>query len=295
MKRSAQLMASVMGIVVAIGLLGCQPATPAPTATDVPTATATNTPGPTATATLTATPSPEPPAERLKVEVLAMYPHDRTAFTQGLVIDGGRLFESTGRYGASELREVDLASGRVLRSVSMGEQYFGEGLALYNGTLIQLTWREKLAFLYDKDSFGSRGQMVYDGEGWGLCFDGQDMIMSDGSDGLNIRSPETFQAKSSLLVTLDGEPVMQLNELECVGDLIYANVWHTDTIMRIERGTGRVSGVIDAAGLLTAGEAEAAGKEGVLNGIAYDAARDVFLITGKNWPKLFEVRFVAGE
>src|SRR5689334_19916806 len=133
MKRSMRLLAGVIGLFVAIGLMGCQPEAPEPTATQVPTATATNTPGPTATATLTATPSPEPPAERLKVEVLATYPHDVAAFTEGLVLDGGQLYESTGRYGASELREVDLKTGQVLRSVSMGEQYFGEGLAIYNG------------------------------------------------------------------------------------------------------------------------------------------------------------------
>lgn len=209
------------------------------------------------------------------------------------MFDAGHFYESTGQYGQSTLREVDPQTGEVLSSISLAKTYFGEGLALVGDQLVQLTWRENTAFVYDKATFTQQRQMTFEGEGWGLCYDGQQLYMSDGSSTIAIRSPDTLEKIGSLDVVLDGQPIDMINELECVGGDIYANVWHTDHILRIDKATGRVTGLIDASGLLTPAERSAAGTEGVLNGIAYDAQQDVFFITGKRWPKLFEVRFVA--
>jgi glutaminyl-peptide cyclotransferase len=235
---------------------------------------------------------PPGPAAQLRAEIVAVHPHDAAAFTEGLVFDGSSLYESTGRYGASTLREVNLETGELVRSLPIPQAYFGEGLALVGGRLIQLTWRERTAFIYDKTTFARQGQLSFEGEGWGLCFDGQRLYASDGSSTITARSPDTLKVEGTLDVVLGQQPVQMVNELECVGGAIYANVWHTDNILRIDKATGQVTGVIDASGLLTPEEQQAAGKEGVLNGIAYDPGRDIFLITGKNWPKLFEVRFV---
>lgn len=190
------------------------------------------------------------------------------------------------------MRLVDPQSGKILRRVEDPQAVFGEGLALNGNRLLQLTWNEGVAYLYDRDTFAQVGTYNYTGEGWGLCFDGQRYYMSNGSSTISARDGKTFAPVSETQVLLEGTPVVMLNELECVGEALYANVWKTNNIMRIDKASGRVTAVIDASGLLTPEEVATAGEEGVLNGIAYDATRGTFLITGKLWPKLFEVKFV---
>ena len=236
-----------------------------------------------------AKPMPERAPERLRIDVLAIHPHDPQAYTQGLVWHGGELYESDGLYGRSSLRRVDPATGAVKRKVDHEPRIFAEGLALVGERLIQLTWREGLAPVYDRATFKRLAEFHYDGEGWGLCYDGRRLVMSDGSDRLFFRDPRTFVGVGSVAVTRDGVPVPQLNELECVGGAVWANVWQTDDILRIDPASGRVTGVAEATGLLTP-EDRAAGAE-VLNGIAYDPKTGRFWITGKLWPKMFEVRF----
>ncbi len=232
--------------------------------------------------------APDAP-ERLKVRVLSTRPHDPDAFTQGLVLDGTTMFESTGLNGKSSLREVDPQTGKVKRRVDVPSEYFAEGLALADGRLIQLTWKEEKAFVYDRADFRRSGEFRYDGEGWGLCSDGARLVMSDGSDRLTFRDPKTFAVQSIVNVSLAGKPATELNELECVDGAVYANVWQTDDILRIDPKDGRVTAVIDASGLLTSEERQ---KTDVLNGIAWSPATKSFLITGKLWPKMFEVQFV---
>lgn len=238
-------------------------------------------------------PAAESPAEaprRLTVKVLSVRPHDAGAYTQGLLLHGGSLFESTGLYGSSSLREVNPETGEVKRQVGLPRQYFGEGLAVVGDRLIQLTWQEQKAFLYRLADFEPAGELRYDGEGWGLCWDGRRLVMTDGSDRLTFRDPRTFAVLGEVRATLAGQPVMQLNELECPDGAIYANVWQTDDILRIDPASGEVTAVIDASGLLAPDERR---RAEVLNGIAWDPERKTFLITGKLWPKTFEVTFVA--
>jgi len=227
--------------------------------------------------------------ELLKAKVLATFPHDPKAFTQGLVWYAGKLYESTGQYGSSSLREVAPKTGEVLRYLPLEPRYFGEGLALAGDRLIQLTWQEGTAFAYSRDGFAPRGTFGYSGEGWGLCYDGQRLVMSDGSDRLTFRDAQTFAPQGGVNVTLEGKPLLDLNELECVDGAVYANLWRRDEIVRLDPASGRVTAVVAAAGLLA--DADRPGTD-VLNGIAYDPETKTFLITGKLWPKLFEVVFV---
>lgn len=229
--------------------------------------------------------------ERLAVTVLESFPHDEGAFTQGLLYHEGKLLESTGLYGSSSVREVDIASGEVLRVRYLAGGLFGEGLAVVDDELVLLTWREGIALRFDADTFEPLGVDRYEGEGWGLCFDGEELWMSNGSSSLAVRDPESFAVRRRLAVRLEGEPLARLNELECVGEHIYANVWQTDTIVRIAKRTGRVDAVIDATGLLQPPQRATLSPDAVLNGIAYVPERDIFLVTGKLWPRLFAVRF----
>jgi glutamine cyclotransferase len=234
-------------------------------------------------------PSAAAAPEKLTVKVLSIRPHDANAYTQGLLLHEGSLFESAGLYGSSSLREVDPSTGEVKRQVAVPREYFAEGLAAVGDRLIQLTWKEEKAFVYRLADFKPAGELRYDGEGWGLAFDGSRLVMSDGSDRLTFRDPQTFAVLGEVRVTLAGRPLSQLNELECVDGAVYSNVWQMDQIVRIDPASGRVTAVIAAAGLLTPAEKQNAD---VLNGIAWDPVRKTFLITGKLWPKMFEVTFV---
>jgi glutamine cyclotransferase len=223
----------------------------------------------------------------LEWHVVSRRPHDAQASTQGLQFgaDGG-LYESTGRYGRSTLREVDASSGDVLRSVALPDDHFGEGLAWADGRLVQLTWKAGVATVRDPADFGILETFEYDGEGWGLCFDGSRFVASDGSDVLTFRDPLTFATLGRLEVTLAGEPLGRLNELECVDGQVWANVWKTDAIVRIDARTGAVTGLLRLTGILEPMPPTA----GVLNGIAWNAQTGTFLVTGKLWPELIEIR-----
>lgn len=230
----------------------------------------------------------EGPAQRLAVRVLGEFPHDPTAYTQGLLWHDGALYESTGQYGASRLRRVEVETGAELAQRPLPETLFGEGLARVDERLIQLTWKAGRALVYDLGSLEPVEELWYEGEGWGLCFDGAWLWMSDGTDRLQRRDSATFEVVGELRITHEGAAVGLLNELECAEGWIYANVYETDYIVRIEPVTGRVAAVIDASGLLNAEEAATAE---VLNGIAYNPRRETFYVTGKYWPRLFEVAF----
>lgn len=233
--------------------------------------------------------SAAPATEQLRVQILKTYPHDRSAFTQGLLLHGGRLYESTGNVGQSSLREVELDTGRVIRRTSVPAPYFAEGLTLVGDRLIQLTWKHERAFVYDRLTFTKQSELSYQGEGWGICTANDRVVMSNGSAALTFRRPGDFGVIRTVQATMDGRPLAQLNELECVDGAVYANVWTHDVIVRIDPATGRVSQRIDASNLLSPLERQGVD---VLNGIAYDATDRTFLITGKYWPKLFRVRFV---
>jgi glutaminyl-peptide cyclotransferase len=226
-------------------------------------------------------------------EVLATYPHDPTAYTQGLLLHEGYLYESTGQRGQSDVRQVEIETGAIVQQTALSDSYFGEGLALVDDRLFQITWQEEQAFIYDLETLTPIGLFTYEGEGWGLCYDGEVLWMSDGSATLTRRDPVTFEVIDQIDVTAQGSPVDNLNELECVGDVIYANVYFQDVIVRIDKTTGEITGAIDASQLLTPEARDALFSGEVLNGIAYDADEDVFYITGKHWPTLFEVRFVS--
>jgi glutamine cyclotransferase len=233
------------------------------------------------------------PVQVMVPEVISVYPHDTGAYTEGLLWYNGYLYESTGQYGLSTLRKVDPKTGEIVQSISLPQEYYGEGLARVGDKLIQLTWKTQIAFIYNLDTFEQIGTYQYQGEGWGLCNDGRYLYMSDGTPFLQLRDQDTFDLFFSGLVTLQGGYVNELNELECVGDYVYANVWHTEYIAKIDKMNGVVVAVIDCSSLLTADErTQLTSSEAVLNGIAYDPETDTFLITGKYWPKMFEVRFV---
>jgi glutamine cyclotransferase len=230
--------------------------------------------------------------EQLSVKIVAVWPHDPASFTEGLLWHNGFLYESSGLYGRSNLRKVDPQSGAVRQQVEDPARVFGEGIAIDGNQLYQLTWREHAGYVYDLDTLTEVGTFSYQGEGWGLCFDDHHFYMSNGSASISIRDPRTFALIGHIEVRQNAQPIAMLNELECVGDSIYANVWMTNHILRINKSSGLVTGVIDAGGLLTSQELAQAGPNGVLNGVAYNPTRNDFLITGKFWPKLFEVRFV---
>ena len=245
-------------------------------------------PTPLPTPTTSPTKSEIVQSEIATMRVLGTRPHDETAFTQGLEFYGDRLFESRGLRGSSGLTEINTSDGEALRDISLAPQFFGEGMTIVGDTIIQLTWTSGKAFVYDIETLSVVNQFEYVGEGWGLCFDGTSLYMSDGSDILTLRDPETFAITGSLKVISDLVSVNRLNELECVDDHVYANMWQTDTIIAIDTSSGHVDRVIDASALQTY---EGVSDADVLNGIAYIKASDSFLVTGKLWPLMFEVVF----
>jgi glutaminyl-peptide cyclotransferase len=222
--------------------------------------------------------------------IINTYPHDPRAFTQGLVYIDGHMYESTGLNGRSSLRMVDLTTGQVQQKFDLPQQYFGEGLAQWGSTLVQLTWQNHVAFVYDRFSFRQLRTIPCPWEGWGLTGDGRSLILSDGSSTLRFLDPDTFHERREITVKDHGTPIDKLNELEYIHGEIYANIWYADRIARISPASGQVLGWIDLRGLLS--PAEHTDPDAVLNGIAYDAAHDRLFVTGKLWPKLFEIKIV---
>jgi len=225
--------------------------------------------------------------------VVNTFPHDPKAYTQGLIFRDGFLFESTGLHGQSSLRKVRLETGEVLQQERVAEKYFAEGLTDWNGRLIQLTWQANLAFVYDLATFRLQTTFPYPGEGWGLTHGRSRLILSDGTDTLRFLDPASFREQGRVAVTDGAVAIRDLNELEFVRGEVLANVWHTSRIARIAPQTGRVTGWIDLSGLLPA--VYKLDPEAVLNGIAYDATADRLFVTGKLWPRLFEIRIGPGR
>jgi len=228
------------------------------------------------------------PAPQYGYQVVNVYPHDRGAFTQGLIFRQGFLFESTGLNGQSSLRKVRLETGEVVQRLAIDPQHFAEGLTDVGDTLVQLTWRSNIGFAYDLPTFRLLRTFDYPGEGWGLARDGNRVIMSDGTSSLRFLNPGTLKETGRITVTDEAQPVESLNELEMVKGELFANVWPTDDVVIISPQTGRVTGRLDLAGLLS--PADRTPPVDVLNGIAYDAERDRLFVTGKLWPRLFEIR-----
>lgn len=223
-------------------------------------------------------------------EVVHSYPHDPHAYTQGLFFLNGIMYESTGLWGESSIRKVRFETGEVLEKRDIPEQYFGEGIINWKDRLLEITWKSELGFIYNLATFAPTGQFKYPGEGWGLTQDSKRIIMSDGTAELRFWDPETLREMGRVTVTDDTGPVKELNELEWVKGEVYANVYQTDRIARINPSNGKVTGWIDLSGILN--PADRTGNEDVLNGIAYDARTNRLFVTGKRWPKLFEIRLV---
>ncbi len=240
-----------------------------------------------------ATPTPADIAPTYSYKIKNSWPHDKRAYTQGLIFLDGILWESTGQYGASSLRKVELKSGKVIKQISIPKNYFAEGMTVLHNKVFQLTWQEQKGFIYDPATFQKQGEFSYAGEGWGLTHDGESLIMSDGTEQIRFLDPSTLQATRTISVTDGGVPVTQLNELEYIDGEIYANVYMTDRIARIDPKTGKILGWIDLTGLLAT--KDRTGEEDVLNGIAYDVAGKRLFVTGKMWPKLFEIEIVKNK
>lgn len=237
--------------------------------------------------------SPHPPESTVKVclyKVINVYPHDRNAFTQGLVYEKGVLYEGTGLRGKSSLRRVELETGKILQILNLPDQIFAEGIAVYDNKIVQLTWKSGRGFVYDLDSFALLHNFSYSNEGWGITYDGKRLIMSDGTSTIRFLEPESLREVDQIQVYDDNGPVRNLNELEYVKGEIYANVWRSDRIAKIAPDSGKVTGWINFEGLyLVEGPTK---PVGALNGIAYDSENDRLFLTGKLWPKLFEIKLI---
>ena len=218
------------------------------------------------------------------------YPHQRSSYTQGLFWYDGSLWESVGEYGRSKMMRVELESGRAMKSVSLPKHEFGEGAVLLDSTIYQITWREGVAHLYDVSSLKERTTIQYSGEGWGIATDGKWLYMSDGTDKIYKLDPATFKRVATIAVTFNGQSLGMINEMEWIDGKLWANVYLTESIVVIDPATGQIEGVLDLTGLLS--EADMEQTTDVLNGIAYDKATGRIFITGKNWPKLFEIEVI---
>ncbi len=227
-------------------------------------------------------------ARQIDYEVVNNYPHDPTAFLQGLLWSEGDFYESTGLHGQSTLRHIEFPSGKILKSISLPFELFGEGIALADKRLIQLTWKSKRGFVYDRDSFVLLREFRYETEGWGITYDGKHLIMSDGSSDLIYLDPDSFTPVCKLSVVMNGRPIDNLNELEYIEGEIWSNVWQTDLILRINPTTGQVTSFLNLKGILPA--SMRTGNEDVLNGIAYDVQQKRIFVSGKLWPRIFEIR-----
>ncbi len=223
-----------------------------------------------------------------RMEVLEIAPHDPTSFTQGLEIWNGSLIESSGLYGNSRISEIDLRTGDVIRNLSIDDSLFAEGITVRNDSIIMLTWKSEIALEIDLQDFVIVGNHSYEGQGWGICFNGEHYVMSNGSSSLTFRDPDTFEISHSVQVTLEGEEVDKLNELECVGETIYANVWLDQVILAINSSSGHVE---FSASAETISEGQGVNANDVLNGIAYDESEGAFWVTGKNWTEIYLVDF----
>lgn len=226
-------------------------------------------------------------------QVIHTYPHDTQAFTQGLIYIDGHLYESTGLNGKSSLREEDLETGSILQFQDVPSKYFAEGLTNWGNTLIQLTWQDHVVLVYDRANLHFLRSIPHSGEGWGLTQDGKNLILSDGTSALHFLDPVTLNEVRRITVKDRGTPVKELNELEFIHGEIYANIWHSDRIARIDPASGKVIGWIDLTGLLP--KSERSDPEAVLNGIAWDAARERIFVTGKRWPKIFEIKLLPAK
>jgi glutamine cyclotransferase len=225
-----------------------------------------------------------------RARIIAVYPHDPDAFTQGLTVYDGQLYESTGQYGHSTLRRVDLESGDILQSAALNFTYFGEGMAAVDDRLYQLTWKSQTGFIYDRETFEQLGNWRYRGEGWGLTYDGKHLIVSDGSAVLSFFEPGSGDPVRTIEVRDQGIPIERLNELEYVNGEIWANIWYEDRVARISPESGDVLAWVDLSDLVPRNRRN---PDAVLNGIAYDADADRLFVTGKNWPRLFEIELVT--
>lgn len=233
-------------------------------------------------------PAANTPVSTFGYQVVNIWPHDPRAFTQGLVFLDGKLIESTGQVGFSSLRSVELQTGKVLKKVDIPEPFFAEGAALLNNKIYQLTWQDQRGFIYDAQTLEKIGDFTYSGEGWGLATDGRSLLLSDGSNRIRFLDPDSFRVTKTIAVTDGKTPINELNELEYVNGEIYANIWHDDRIAVIDPENGRVKAWIDLSGLLQPGDVT--DPEAVLNGIAFDQTGDRLFVTGKLWPRLFEIK-----
>ncbi len=277
--RRGKLVSWVVGLTAVLGLYACQMASnSAPSDSPPPQ---TNIPPP----------EPEPEIPVYRYRIVNTFPHDKNAFTQGLEFHNGFLYESTGLNGQSSLRKVELRTGRVLQIHRLADEYFAEGITLFGDRIYQLTWQNGVCFVYNQTNFRQETQFRYYGEGWGLTNDGKHLIMSDGSEAITFRDPETFAEVRKITVRAQGKPVRYLNELEYIEGEIWANIWHSDMIARIDPQSGVVKAWIDMEGLPVPDR----GMEDVLNGIAYDRQNKRIFVTGKNWSKLFEIELIAPD
>ncbi|MEM7032013.1 MAG: glutaminyl-peptide cyclotransferase [Chloroflexota bacterium] len=284
-------------ILILTACFGADDVEPATATVAPPTEMATNTVVPTPVVS-TATPSPHTPSEAVAppvydYEIVNVYPHNPDAFTQGLIYLDDILYEGTGLRGASTIRKVDLETGTVLQSANLNAVLFGEGITILGDKLYQLTWQARRGFVYDKNTFALEQEFTYPTEGWGLTHNGEHLIMSDGTANLYFLDPETLTEVSRVEVTDRGAAVPQLNELEYIDGLVYANIWRSDFIAMIDPQNGAVVGWVNLTNIL--GPEDRVQRVDVLNGIAYDAQGDRLFVTGKWWPKLFEIKLKQSE